>query len=258
MLLEVRSLSAGYGGGGLVVHDLALSIEEHAVVTIIGANGSGKSTLFKALMGLTPFCRGHISFAGQDIGRLGTDKRVKLGLNMIPQGREVFGPLTVEENLLMGGYLRLSMLRPKARLSDDFELAYTLFPVLYEKRGTRAALLSGGQQEMLAIARGLLSRPRLLLLDEPSLGLAPAVTDELAKVLLDLKQRGLTMVLVEQNAHLGLQIAQRGYVLNAGEIVAEGTAEELLKGGLVAQHYLLGKSPGLHRRAEGDAVRQDG
>jgi branched-chain amino acid transport system ATP-binding protein len=231
-LLEVSDLHAGYGQVQ-VLRGLDFTVDEGEAVVILGANGAGKTTTLRALSGMI-HCSGDIRLAGTHITGLATEKIAAIGLAHVPQGRGTIVDLTVEENLLAGAYLR----KDKG-VSADLDRWYGVFPRLGERRKQTAGRMSGGEQQMLAIARALISRPKLVLLDEPSLGLAPIVTQELFRVLGDLNTHdGLSMLVVEQNAGLALEIAKRGYVLEAGSIVVTGTADELANNDDVRRAYL--------------------
>ena len=231
-LLEVKDLDARYGP----IHALwavGLSIAEGELVTLIGGNGAGKTTLLRVLSGLLPAAAGTVRFAGEDITRRATAERVRLGMTQVPEGRQVLAPLSVEDNLLLGGYTRTP-----AERAAGLERAYAMFPALKERRRTAAGLLSGGQQQMLAIARALMANPRLLLLDEPSMGLSPILVDEVFETIVRLRAAGTTIFVVEQNAFRALAIAERGYVLEAGRIILEGEAEALKFDNRVREAYL--------------------
>ncbi|HEX6870731.1 MAG TPA: ABC transporter ATP-binding protein [Micromonosporaceae bacterium] len=230
-LLEVEGLRAGYGSIQ-VLHGLDLRVAEGEVVVVLGANGAGKTTSMRSLAGVIAR-RGTIRFAGQDISRASAESIVRAGIAMVPEGRGTFPDLTVEENLRLGGYIHPSLNR------SEIERWYDTFPVLGRRRTQKAGSLSGGEQQMLAIARALVSRPRLLLCDEPSLGLAPVIVAEMFRVIEGLnKSDGLAVLLVEQNANLAIQIADRAYVLEAGTVVASGTAEEVSAQESIRKAYL--------------------
>ena len=233
-MLEIEKLHVHYGA----VHALkgvSLRVEDGEIVTLIGANGAGKSTLLRVVSGLAPASEGRVGFGGRrDLGRLPSHERVGLGIAHVPEGRAIFANLTVRENLEIGAYLR----KDGAAVRRDLDQVLELFPVLGERRGQSAATLSGGEQQMLAIGRALMARPRLLLLDEPSLGLAPLVVQSIFKTIRKINAGGTTILLVEQNAHMALQVAGRGYVLQTGEMVLEGTGKELLEMERVRQFYL--------------------
>jgi len=231
-LLEVSDLHAGYGQVQ-VLRGLDFTVDDGEAVVILGANGAGKTTTLRALSGMI-HASGDIKLAGTRITGLATEKIAALGLAHVPQGRGTIVDLTVEENLLAGAYLRKDK-----NVRADLDRWFTVFPRLGDRRRQTAGRMSGGEQQMLAIARALISRPKLVLLDEPSLGLAPIVTQELFRVLGELNtQDGLSMLVVEQNAGLALEIAKRGYVLEAGSIVVTGTAEELANNDDVRRAYL--------------------
>jgi branched-chain amino acid transport system ATP-binding protein len=230
-LLEVSDLRAGYGNIE-VLHGLDLRVEAGEIVVVLGANGAGKTTSMRAVAGVIAR-RGRIDFDGHDISRASAESIVRAGVAMVPEGRGTFADLTVEENLRLGGYIVKSLKR------SEIDRWYETFPVLGKRRTQKAGSLSGGEQQMLAIARALVSRPRLLLCDEPSLGLAPVIVADLFRVLEQLNQEdGLAVLLVEQNANLAIRIANRAYVLEAGSVVASGTAEEISGQESVRKAYL--------------------
>ena len=231
-LLEVSGVTGGYGPVR-VLHGIDFHVEEGEVAVILGANGAGKTTTIRAVCGMIA-AKGQISFAGESIVGKKTEAIVRLGVAHVPQGRGTFVELTVEENLQLGAYVR----RDK-EVRGDIERWYEIFPRLGERRAQTAGNMSGGEQQMLAIARALMSKPRLLLLDEPSLGLAPLITQDLFKRLGDInREEGTTRLVVEQNANLALDIADRGYVLETGRVVVSGTAEELRSDEAVRKAYL--------------------
>ncbi|UJW81205.1 ABC transporter ATP-binding protein [Hydrogenophaga sp. SL48] len=232
-LLQVRGLHAGYGATQ-VLRGISLEVHAGEIVALLGANGAGKTTTLRALSGLLA-ARGQVLFDGIDLGTVHPARRVALGLAHVPQGRGTFGDFTVEENLALGAYTVASHRQIAADMARWFEV----FPRLHERRRQRAALLSGGEQQMLAIARALMSRPRLLMCDEPSLGLAPAITQEMFRVFERINSEyGTTLVIVEQNADLTLRLAQRAYVIETGEITLEGSSDELLLSPAIQQSYL--------------------
>lgn len=233
-LLEVRSLSAGYGAIQ-VLRNVNLEVKQGEIVTMIGANGAGKSTLLKTISGLLSVRSGDIVYNGASIRRWSCHQMVQSGLIHVPEGREILKKMTVQENLLVGGAHR-----PKAEVLADLEKMYAQFPILKEKSREFAGTLSGGQQQMLAIARGLMAKPTLLMLDEPSLGLAPLLIKEIFQIILSLKQSGITVLLIEQNARQALKIADRAYVMEKGEITLSGTGHELLHVPEVVHAYLGG------------------
>ena len=231
--LEVRGLSAGYGKAE-VLHRLDLNVEKGAIVTVIGPNGAGKTTLLSALMGLLP-SQGSIRYGSQELSELPTEERVPR-LCLVPEKRELFGDLSVEDNLVLGAFPRM---RSGAHgFQDDMEAIYQRFPHLKERRKQLAATLSGGERQMLALGRALMARPLLLMLDEPSLGLAPTIVRQIFHVIADLKSTGVSILLVEQNARAALQIADYGYVLEMGELVLEGRASDLAASPRVVETYL--------------------
>ena len=221
-MLTVRGLEVAYGRVP-VLRDVGLHVQRGELVTIVGPNGAGKTTLLRAIAGLVPVRAGTVSFAGQVISGRSCEDIVRLGLAMVPEGREIFGPLTVRENLALGAYSRPGRAR-RASLTSDLERVLGLFPSLGTRLDGAAATLSGGEQQMLAVGRALMAHPRLLLLDEPSVGLAPLVVGEIFRVLRDLKAEGLTILLVEQNARAAFRVADRGYVLSPGGSIAEAGA----------------------------------
>lgn len=232
-MLEIRGLTTGYDKLR-VLYDVGLEVAEGEVVTLIGANGAGKSTLLRAVAGLLPAWEGSVSLNGTDVTSAGPHRRVEAGLALVPEGRMLFGPMTVDENLRLGAYRR----RDDDGIAADRDLVFELFPVLEERARQTAETLSGGEQQMLAIGRALMSRPRLLLLDEPSLGLAPMIIREIFGVLDRLRRRGLTIFLVEQDAKIALKHADRGYVMRTGRIALSGTAEDLIADDDVRLIYL--------------------
>ena len=231
-VLEVRALTSHYGRIQ-ALKGIDLDVYEGQLVALVGANGAGKTTLLRTLSGVQPASSGEIVYRGANIMRQRPDARVRAGICQVPEGRQVFGPLAIEDNLLLGAYTR-----PKGELAEDLDKAYTLFPILKEKRALPAGTLSGGQQQMLAMARALMARPKLLLLDEPSMGLAPLLIEEIFRVVKALKAQGITILLVEQNAHAALSIADVGYVLETGAIGLSGPGHELLANEQVKQAYL--------------------
>ncbi|BAC09558.1 ABC transporter ATP-binding protein [Thermosynechococcus vestitus] len=231
-ILEIESLSVRYGGI-YALRGVSLSIAAGECITLVGANGAGKTTLLRAISKLVP-SKGIIRFAGQSIAGRSPHELVRLGIAHCPEGRQVLARQTVRDNLLLGAYCR----RDEAQIAQDLEEQLKRFPRLRERQHQLAGTLSGGEQQMLAIARALMSRPRLLLLDEPSLGLAPNLVREIFAILAQLRQQGMTMLLVEQNAHLALQLGDRGYVLEAGQMTLSGQASDLLNDPRVQQAYL--------------------
>jgi branched-chain amino acid transport system ATP-binding protein len=233
-LLEVSELCVAYGKVE-AVHQAGLRVEQGRIVTVIGPNGAGKTTLLAALMGLLA-ARGSISYLGSDMAHIEPEQRVSRGLCLVPERRELFAAMTVEDNLVLGAFHRYRK-RDKG-IAADFEQVYQLFPRLKERRKQLAGTLSGGERQMLALGRALMSRPRLLMLDEPSLGLAPLVVRDIFRIIAGLRETGVSILLVEQNARAALQVADYGYVLETGEVVLEGPADELLSNPRVIESYL--------------------
>ena len=233
LLLEVAGLSSDYGPVH-AIHQADLQVHTGELAAIVGGNGAGKTTLLHTLSGLHPSSGGRIRFAGLDITRWPTHRIVAAGICQVPEGRQVFAPLSVEDNLRLGAY----RIRDHGWVQRELEHVYTLFPILAERRRQLAGTLSGGQQQMLAIGRALLGRPRLLLLDEPSMGLAPLLVEEIFRVIVELNSQGVTILLVEQNARAALTIANRGYILETGRIVKTAPAAELLADDAVRRAYL--------------------
>jgi len=240
MLLEVSGLHAHYGRIN-AIDDVSLSLDRGEIVVVIGANGGGKSTLLKAIVGLVTPSSGCIKYDGKDITTQKPHELIAEGICLIPEGRQVVPDLTVQENLALGAYRRLRRHKRK-EVEKDITKHFDLFPVLGQRRDQMAGTLSGGEQQMLAVARGLMSRPRVLLIDEMSLGLAPKVMQSLFKTLEQLNQEGLTVLLVEQMAWMALRVCHRGYVLEGGRIILQGTREELLSNPKVIEAYVGKKS----------------
>jgi len=235
MLLEIDNLTVRYGKS-TAVHGVSLRVSEGAVVSIIGANGSGKSTVLRALMGMVPAAAGEIRFKGDLISGLETNDIVRRGIVLVPEGRQLFPYLSVQSNLKLGASLR----KDRDGIKRDLELVFELFPRLKERLSQQAGTLSGGEQQMLAIGRGLMADPTLLCMDEPSLGLAPIVIDQLAEVVKDINQRGVTVLLVEQNVHLALGVAGTACALQVGRVVLEGDIETVKSSDVVKKAYLGG------------------
>jgi len=232
-LLDVEHLHAGYGKAEVLL-GLSLRASRGGVITVIGPNGAGKSTLLNALMGVLP-ARGHIAYDGRDLGGVPLEERVARGMALVPETRALFGSMPVEDNLLLGGW----RLRARRRRPDEgLARAYELFPRLKERRSQLAGTLSGGERQMLAIARALIGEPQLLMLDEPSLGLAPLVVRDIFDTIRRLRETGVTILMVEQNARAALEVADYGYVLETGEIVLEGPAAELARDPRIVETYL--------------------
>ncbi len=234
LLLEVGALHAGYGKAE-VLRGLSLHVAAGSIVTVIGPNGAGKSTLLGALMGLLP-ARGALRFGGHDIARQALEERVMGGMALVPERRELFATMSVEDNLVLGGW------RPRAqrvpRWRDSLDEVFTLFPRLKERRTQQAGTLSGGERQMLAIGRALMGRPKLLMLDEPSLGLAPLVVRDIFAIIARLRSSGVSILLVEQNARAALEVADHGYVLETGELVLHGPAAQLAADPRIVETYL--------------------
>ena len=228
-MLEVRALGSRYGRIP-ALHDVNLRVGAGELVALVGANGAGKSTLLRTISGVQPASDGVIGFEGREVTTLSARRRVQLGIVQVPEGRQVFGPMSVEDNLRLGAFAR--------GRADALDEVIAFFPALREKRRQPAGLLSGGQQQMLAIARALMAEPRLLLLDEPSMGLAPRLVAEIFAHVAALRARGTTVLLVDQNARAALSVADRGYVMEAGRIALEGAAGELLRDAQVQRAYL--------------------
>jgi branched-chain amino acid transport system ATP-binding protein len=232
-MLEIEHVSAGYGVVQ-ILWDVSFNIKQKEIVTIVGPNGAGKTTLVKAIMGLVPASSGTIRFKGEPIEKLRPYQIVRKGITMIPEGREIFPRMTVEENLQLGAYSQTD----KAKIKDTKEKAYQIFPVLKKKEKALAQTLSGGEQQMLVICRSLMSNPELLILDEPSLGLAPIVVEKVLDTVAKINEDGVTVLLVEQNIRDSLQISHRAYVLEEGKIIIEGEGRELLLNSHIKEVYL--------------------
>ena len=237
-MLEISALHAGYGKVA-VLDAIDLEVREGEFVAILGPNGAGKSTLLKTIAGVHAPESGTIALNGKSIGRLGPAQRIRLGLGTIPEGRQLFADMTVRENLVLGAYARIGIQIPKS-LDADLEEVFSLFPRLSERQKQSAGSLSGGEAQMLAIARALMGQPRLLLCDEPSLGLAPMLVREMLNALERLRDRGITVLMADQNAQAVLQMADRGYVLDSGRVVAQGDSEALLDDDRLRAAYLGG------------------
>jgi branched-chain amino acid transport system ATP-binding protein len=231
-VLEVAGLHSAYGRIE-VLKGVSLDVRAGEIVALIGSNGAGKTTLLRALSGVQPITKGEIRFLGERIERLAPHRRVQRGMTQSPEGRQVFGPLSVEDNLRLGAYVRSDR-----QIAEDRDRIFTMFPILREKRHLAAGGLSGGQQQMLAIGRALMGKPKLLLLDEPSLGLSPILVDQILAAIVSLKAEGITVLLVEQNASAALEIADRGYILETGRIAGTGEGAALLSDPKVKAAYL--------------------
>ena len=233
MLLELKDVTLLYGRIQ-ALHGISLTVGEGEIVALIGANGAGKSTTMRAISGLRPVAQGSIHFNGEDITKLRADLRVVRGVSQSPEGRGIFPGMSVRENLEMGAYTR----RNRAEINEDLDRVFTLFPRLKEREKQVGGTMSGGEQQMLAVGRALMSRPKLLLLDEPSMGLAPMLIQQIFDIVVEINQQGTTVLLVEQNAQQALSRAHRAYVLETGEIVKSGTGAELLTDPSVKDAYL--------------------
>ena len=231
-LLQLEGINTYYGQIH-ILQDSNLLVREGELVCLLGGNASGKSTTLKTILGLVRPRSGRVLLGGDDVTRLPTAHRIRRGLAIVPENRRLFGPMTVLQNLEMGAYLR-----PKADLKEEFERVYSLFPLLYERRSQLAGTLSGGEQQMVAMGRALMSKPRLLLMDEPSMGLAPILVERSFEIIEQVNDSGVAMLVVEQNANVSLSIADRGYVLSTGRIVLEGSAAALLEDEGLRKAYL--------------------
>lgn len=235
MLLEVKNLRIHYGRAE-ALKGISLSVEEGEIVALVGANGAGKTTTLRAISKLKSPTAGEIWFKGERIDKLPSHKIVKLGIAHIPEGREVFAPMTVLDNIKMGAFLR----RDKRQISKDIEMIYEHFPVLKTRRGQKAGSLSGGEQQMLAISRALMASPKLILMDEPSMGLSPIMVQEVTTIINDIYKSGISILLVEQNARMALRLAKKAYILEVGSITLAGDCEQLINDERVIQCYLGG------------------
>lgn len=235
-MLEIKNLNVHYG----VIHalkDASLTVNKGEIVTLIGANGAGKTTTLRTISGLNKATSGEIMLEGKDITNIPASARVQLNLSQVPEGRRIFSDMTIVENLEMGAYLR----KDKSNIKKDMEHVYGLFPILGNRKKQAAGTLSGGEQQMLAIGRALMSKPKILLLDEPSMGLAPLLVREIFDIIVNINSEGTTILLVEQNAKMALSIAHRAYVIETGSIVMSGTGEELAKSDEIKKAYLGGE-----------------
>ncbi len=232
-LLSVHSFHVRYGAVE-AVRGIDFEVREGETIALLGANGAGKSSTLNAIVGLIPVAAGTVQFNGVNITNQAPETLTPAGLTLSPEGRRVFGTLNVTENLMMGAY----GIRDKETIAAAWDRVYTLFPILYERRDQFAGTLSGGQQQMLAVGRALMSNPRLLLLDEPSLGLAPKIVEQVFALLLKLRDQGVTLAIVEQNVTMALELADRGYLMSGGKVVTSGTAEELARSGMLQSAYM--------------------
>ena len=230
-MLKIDNLSVNYGGIK-AVRNVSFEVPDGKIVTLIGANGAGKSTILRTITGLVHAASGSITYDGEELTKLPTHTIVTKGITLVPEGRHVFPDMTVLENLKIGAYLR------KDNLNDDIEWVYSLFPRLKERNWQQAGTLSGGEQQMLAVGRALMSRPKLIMMDEPSLGLAPIIVKEIFNIIKEINKRGVTILLIEQNANMALHIADLAYVLETGTTALHGTGQELLANEKVKELYL--------------------
>ncbi len=230
-MLKIKNLNVNYGGIN-AVRDVSFEVEQGSIITLVGANGAGKSSILRTIAGVVTPKSGTIEFCGKDITGRSAEQVVKQGITLVPEGRRVFPDLTVLENIRIGAYLR------KDNLDDDIKWVYDLFPRLKERSWQMAGTLSGGEQQMLAVARALMSRPKLMMMDEPSLGLAPLIVRDIFSIIKEINKNGVTILLIEQNANMALKTADRGYVLETGRIKMEGTGAELLANEDVKKAYL--------------------
>ncbi|MBQ9031777.1 MAG: ABC transporter ATP-binding protein [Parasporobacterium sp.] len=232
-MLKIDHVNAGYGDLQ-VLFDVSLEVNEGEVVALVGSNGAGKSTLLDIISGFVPVLSGTVEFNGVDLSKVPDYKRTRMGIAHIPQGRGILNTITVEENLLVGSYVKSA----RASRAKNLKASYDRFPILYERRKQMAGSLSGGQQQMLAIARALMLEPKLIILDEPSLGLAPIIVEEVFDIIANVSKTGVSMLLIEQNLIQSLNVADRGYVLETGRIVMQGNAKELLANEEITKAYL--------------------
>lgn len=235
MMLEINKINLYYGA----IHalkDISLSINEGEIVTLIGANGAGKSTTLKAISGIEPLRSGEIKFNGINLGSITAPEIVKLGISHVPEGRRIFSKMSVMENLEMGAFIR----KDKADIKKDYDTVFSLFPILQNRKEQIAGTLSGGEQQMLAMGRALMSKPKLMLLDEPSMGLAPIIVKDIFSIIKDINKKGTTILLVEQNAYMALNISDRAYIIINGEIERSSNAKELLQDENIKKAYLEG------------------
>jgi len=232
MLLEIQNLTSHYGRIQ-ALRGIDVGVDDGELVALVGANGAGKTTLLRTISGVQPASGGTVYLDGVEVSHISSSRRVKMGISQVPEGRQMFGPMTVEDNLMLGSFTR-----SRAEAAETIEQMYERFPILRQKRHQMAGTLSGGQQQMLAIGRALMAHPRVLLLDEPSMGLAPLLVDEIFDIVHQLREAGTTIFMVEQNAFMALEIADRAYVLEAGKVTLSGTGKELLSNEKVVEAYL--------------------
>jgi branched-chain amino acid transport system ATP-binding protein len=232
-VLRIRNLHAAYGNVH-VIKGLSLHIRAGEIVTIIGANGAGKSTLLKTISGLMPYASGDVLFEERPIGGISADKIVKMGISHVPEGRRIFASLSVGDNLQLGAFVRTD----RRSIEEDLDRIWTLFPIIKKRYNQKGGTLSGGEQQMLAIARALMSRPKLIMMDEPSMGLAPRMVHQVFRIIKNLKEMGTTILLIEQNARAALSIADRGYVMEMGKFILDGERMSLLNNNEVKRAYL--------------------
>lgn len=237
MLLEIENLVVNYGKAE-ALKGISLTVQNGEIVTIVGANGAGKTTILRSISGLIKNTFGEIRFQNKNISRMAAHRIVRSGISHIPAGRQIFAPMTVLDNLKVGAYPR----KDKKKIASDLERVYHHFPILKDRQNQLAGNLSGGQQQMLAVARALMAGPQLLLMDEPSIGLSPILVAEVGQIIRNINQEGISILLVEQNARMALKLAKRAYILQVGSIVLQGRAEKLLNNEEVKQAYLGGKT----------------
>jgi branched-chain amino acid transport system ATP-binding protein len=236
-ILEVKGLNVSYGKAK-VINNVSINVEEGEIVTILGANGAGKTTILRSITGLKKMESGQVLYKNKRIDGMTADKIVSSGVAMVPEGRLIFGPMTVEENLQLGSWSRQ---RDRDGVRKSFEDIYSHFPILKERKNQMGGSLSGGQQQMLAVARALMANPKLMLMDEPSIGLSPLMVEEVGKIIKDVNSRGISVLLVEQNSQVALELAHRAYILEIGNIVLEGKCSDLINDERVRKAYLGGQ-----------------
>lgn len=232
-MLQLRQVKSGYGPAK-ILHGISLSVEKSEVVCLLGSNGAGKTTTLMTILGILKPTSGEISFNGTPLDKCNTTEIVRRGIAIVPEGRRVFGPMTVEENLKIGA----SVCQDQSATEETLEMVLDLFPVLRKRSNQLSGTMSGGQQQMLAIGRALMTRPQLILMDEPSMGLSPLMCDEVFDIIVQIRDKGLSVLLVEQNAYASLAVASRGYVLESGQIALEGQASELRNADMIREAYL--------------------